>query len=151
MKYNVSMNKRDNDFLMYQSINLLAGEYRHYLLKLADSFHLSASQLHSLMTLEPSTPVPMKYLCKFLSCDASYITIIIDRLIAESLIERHESQDDRRIKMITLTKKGEHVRQLAISHLKDIESTGISQLTPAEKEQLAHLLTKATGCPEQNR
>jgi DNA-binding MarR family transcriptional regulator len=134
------MDKQSADLALYQNINLLASESRHFIIKLAESFHLTASQLHSLMSLEPGKPVPMKHLCQFLACDASYITTIIDRLHAKKLIERHESPGDRRIKMISLTKKGEHVRQLAINHLPDFAP--FAQLSPTEYKVMQKLLAK---------
>lgn len=114
--------------------------------KLADSFDLTGSQLNALCMFESDTPVPMKYLSTLLTCDASNVTGIIDRLEASQLIKREDSPTDRRVKMISLTQKGTHLRELAISHIKDISPEGITNLTAAEKLQLATLLTKAASC-----
>lgn len=44
-----------------------------------------------------------------LHCDASNITGIIDRLVAQGLVSRQESENDRRAKMLQLTAKGKRL------------------------------------------
>jgi hypothetical protein len=48
--------------------------------------------------------------------------------------------------MIRLTKKGTHLRQLAIAHFEETGPHGITRLTAEEQQQLARLLEKASGC-----
>lgn len=146
MKYNVAMDKSNPHLAIYQCSVLLAAKYRHATARLAESFNLTGAQLGTLCLLEPDKPVPMKHLCVSLNCDASNITGIIDRLTRSNLIQRKDSQQDRRIKMIQLTQKGIHLRQLAIAHLEEAGPHGVAQLTDKEKTQLAALLEKASSC-----
>ncbi len=57
-------------------------------------------------------PMPMGELARRLGCDNSNITGIVDRLESRGLIERRPSPEDRRVKLLVLTKKGEELRQL---------------------------------------
>lgn len=146
MKYNVTMDNANPHLAIYRCAVSLAAKYRHATTKLAESFDLTGAQLGTLCILEPNQPVPMKHLCVLLNCDASNITSIIDRLAQKDLIQREDSREDRRVKMIRLTQKGIHLRQLAITHLEESGPHGITQLTEKEKVQLAALLEKASSC-----
>lgn len=146
MKYNVTMENTNPHLAIYQRSVSLAAKYRHAISRLAESFDLTGVQLGALCMLEANQPVPMKYLCPLLNCDASNITGIIDRLTQNGLIVREDSQEDRRVKMIRLTEKGVHLRQLAITHLEQAGPYGVAQLTIKEKKQLAALLEKASSC-----
>src|SRR4051794_8821930 len=66
-------------------------------------FDLSPIQCHVLHLLHPGRPLPMGRLAETLSCDASNVTGLVDRLESRGLIERRPSQDDRRVKVLQLT------------------------------------------------
>jgi DNA-binding MarR family transcriptional regulator len=78
--------------------------------ELARELDLSPVQLHSLRMLEPREETPMRALARQLFCDPSNVTGIVDRLVARGLVERRESETDRRVKIIRLTQQGERVR-----------------------------------------
>ena len=80
------------------------------MLELARQLDFSPVQLHSLRMLEPGRETPMRALAQQLFCDPSNVTGIVDRLEARGLIERRESDRDRRMKIICLTEEGERVR-----------------------------------------
>lgn len=147
----MGMDDIENRFIIYQRAATLAAQYRHALTKLADSFDLTGAQLNALCMFEPNKPQPMKYLCPLLTCDASNITNIIDKLESHQLIAREDNPSDRRVKMIRLTQKGAHLRQLAIASLEDIQLGSIDSLTANEKRQLALLLLKSTDCFGEDR
>jgi DNA-binding MarR family transcriptional regulator len=79
---------------------------REHMLATAASFELTLPQAHLLRILQQGPARTMTSLADLLSCDASNITGIVDRLEARGLIERVGSRDDRRIKSITLTAQG---------------------------------------------
>ena len=55
-------------------------------------------------------PAPMRDLADHLTCDASYVTGIADRLGALGLVVRTPDPADRRVKQLSLTAKGRAVR-----------------------------------------
>lgn len=133
-------------FTIYQCSTSLTAKYRHAIAKLAESFNLTGAQLGALCMLDVDRPVPMKHLCVLLNCDASNITGVVERLVHSGFIQREDSLEDRRVKMIRLTQKGTHLRQLAIAHLEEACPYGITRLTIEEQQQLAALLEKASIC-----
>ena len=58
---------------------------------------LSPIQCHVLHLIEPGRPVPMGRLAETLSCDASNVTGLIDRLESRGLVQRRLSAEDRRV------------------------------------------------------
>jgi DNA-binding MarR family transcriptional regulator len=61
------------------------------------------------MMLMLEQPRSMRDLADHLSCDASNVTGLTDRLAARGLVERVPGED-RRVKMVTLTDKGRALR-----------------------------------------
>ena len=71
---------------------------------------LSFQQSMALMRLQPGSPLPMSVIAAELGCDNSNVTGIVDRLEAAGLAERQPFANDRRVKAVALTPKGEAVR-----------------------------------------
>src|SRR5262245_50525886 len=87
-------------------------------LEAVGSFGLSPMQFHALRLLEPGRTMAMSELAEQLFCDASNVTGIVDRLEARGLVERR-SVDDRRVKALAVTLKGEELRAQMIARLGD--------------------------------
>jgi DNA-binding MarR family transcriptional regulator len=100
---------------------------------------LSPAQCHVLHLLEPGRPVAMGRLAQTLSCDASNVTGLIDRLEARGYIRRQASPDDRRVKVLELTPAGCRRRAELISHLKSA-LVPLVRLSPSEQRKLVRLL-----------
>ena len=112
--------------------------------KLAEKHGLSTMQLWTLNLVEAGKEVPMNTISNSLSCDASNVTGIIDRLLAMELVERHEYSLDRRIKMIRLTTKGQELKTQLLEELEMAPIESLNRLNPQEKEALGALLAKIT-------
>jgi DNA-binding MarR family transcriptional regulator len=107
-----------------------------------DSFDMSLPMAHALRELD--APLPMGTLAERLSCDASYITGLADQLEDRALIERRADPDDRRVKQLVRTDKGEQVA--AEVHERLMRSHPIiSPLTSGELAVMAQLLEKAVA------
>ena len=78
----------------------------------------------------------MSDLAGAMHCDASYVTQLADRLEEAGLVEREPDPDDRRVKRLVLTSKGEETRDELIGR--------IHETTPAfaglDEEQRAAFL-----------
>ena len=72
-------------------------------------FGLTSIEGRALFVLEE--PLSMGELANTLRCDASYITGITDRLEEQGLVERQVYANDRRVKHLVLTGKGEQLRE----------------------------------------
>jgi DNA-binding MarR family transcriptional regulator len=107
-----------------------------------DSFDMSLPMAHALRELDG--PLPMGTLAERLSCDASYITGLADQLEERALIERRADPDDRRVKQLVRTDKGERVA--AEVHERLMRSHPIiSPLSSGELAVMAQLLEKAVA------
>src|SRR2546423_14643441 len=74
-------------------------------------FDLSPVQCHVLHLIEPGEPMPMRRLADALSCDASNVTGLVDRLEQRGLVQRRPSVEDRRVKVLDLTSTGCRLRR----------------------------------------
>jgi len=77
---------------------------------LCAEFDLTPMQGHAVRVLDPARPLPMSTLAQELSCDASNVTGIVDKLESRGLIARQNAESDRRIKMLVVTEKGRKLR-----------------------------------------
>lgn len=75
-----------------------------------------------------------------LGCDASNVTGLVDKLVAQGFLERSESPHDRRTKIVKLTSKGVQTRSDALQ--KFAQTTIFSELTTEEIDTLARILSK---------
>ncbi|MCB0874743.1 MAG: MarR family transcriptional regulator [Solirubrobacterales bacterium] len=110
----------------------------------AQQFGLSPKQLVLLWRLPPGSTMSMRAMGDRLSCDASFMTNMVDRLEEDDLIERRPDPEDRRVTLIALTEKGDGVRNDALAALLE-PPPEFAALDPDEVEQLAALLAKATA------
>jgi DNA-binding MarR family transcriptional regulator len=86
-------------------------------------------------------PMRMRDMAERMTCDASYITAVVDRLEATGLAERRPSPTDRRVKEIALTARGEQVAA-EVRRTMSEPPARIDRLAPAERRALATLLAK---------
>jgi DNA-binding MarR family transcriptional regulator len=80
------------------------------LMELIEDHDVTIMQALAVCFLEVDKAVPMNSISSMLVCDASNVTGIVDKLVANKLIDRKESDVDRRVHTITLTKKGAAIR-----------------------------------------
>jgi len=107
----------------------------------AAELDLSPAQLHVLQLLEAESPVPMGRVAEHLSCDASNVTGLVDRLEARGLVVRQASGTDRRVKVLQLTPAGQRVRAKVTGQLADAPAA-LDRLSPREQRLLVTLLER---------
>jgi DNA-binding MarR family transcriptional regulator len=110
-------------------------------MQLAEKHDLSVMQLFVLSSLEPGKSVPMRWAASLLVCDASNVTGIIDRLLTLGYVLREESPTDRRVKMLTLTAKGEQLRNTILDYMPQFHPVGLEKIDDEKKQQLFELLS----------
>jgi DNA-binding MarR family transcriptional regulator len=95
----------------------------------------------ALTTLLHRGPTRMRDLAESMSCDASYITAVADRLEELGLAERRNAPGDRRARELALTGEGETVaRRLHGVFAQPPES--MHRLSKADREALARISQK---------
>src|SRR5262245_45828037 len=83
----------------------------------AAEFGLSPVGVKLLQILEPGLELPMRQLAERCYCDASNVTGIVDKLEERGLVERRDSPEDRRVKLIALTAAGEDMRAAVVTRI----------------------------------
>lgn len=106
-----------------------------------DSRGLTPTQARTLFALEQ--PRAMRDLATEMSCDASNITGIADRLARQGLVER-VTGEDRRVKLLTLTAEGRKLRR-QLQRTVTRSTFPVDTLTEQEQRELERLLRKLLG------
>jgi len=105
--------------------------------RVAAEFDLSAAEAGALRRLDK--PFSMRALADAIGCDASYVTILSDRLDALGLLERIPDEHDRRVRQLVLTDKGERMR-LALTERVLATSPALTNLAEQERSAFVGLL-----------
>ena len=132
-------NLKDN---LYWKLFRVAIEAKHNLMDMAESHGLTIMQLYTLCLLEADASIPMNSLSSTLSCDASNVTGIVDRLLQHDYIKREENPKDRREKMITLSPKGAKICEQISKTFVSAEPKALQSLSKEEQNQLHKILSK---------
>ena len=112
---------------------------REHLPSSAAEIDLSPAQCHVLHLLEPDRPMPMGRLASTLSCDASNVTGLIDRMEERGLVQRQPSAADRRVKVLQLTAAGLRVRAHVLKQM-TAASHPLSRLSVGQQRTLVKIL-----------
>ena len=117
---------------------------RAHMPTLAATLELSPAQCHVLHVIEPGRPVPMKQLAATLSCDASNVTGLVDRLESRGLVRRVPGSADRRVKVLDLTPTGARLRAQLIDRM-TAPPASFGRLSARDQRALARILSRLLG------
>jgi DNA-binding MarR family transcriptional regulator len=120
----------------------LVASQRSRTMFVCSEFDLAPGQLHALKWLDPESPKPMRDLATALACDNSNVTGIIDRLEDRGLVERRPGANDRRVKMLVVTPKGQELRREIKARMEEAPEP-LLRLDAEEQKVLRDLLRKA--------
>lgn len=108
---------------------------------LCADFDLTAMQGHALRILDPGRPVAMNTLAEAMTCDASNVTGIVDKLESRGLIARQGSDGDRRVKHLAVTDKGRTLREELCARTM-VPPDAVKALSADARRRLAEILAK---------
>jgi DNA-binding MarR family transcriptional regulator len=108
---------------------------------LAAALELSPAQCHVLYVIEPGKPLPMKQLAASLSCDASNVTGLVDRLESRGLLRRVADSADRRVKVLDLTPTGVKLRAELVARM-STPPPAVSRLSARDQRELERILSR---------
>ena len=81
----------------------------------------------------------MRRVADALSCDASNVTGLIDRLEARGLVRRQPSPEDRRVKVLQLTPEGVRLRTTVLDRMTKPPEI-FNKLSADEQQELVKIL-----------
>lgn len=129
---------------IYQKLMLVMIRAKRSMFGLCDQREISLAQGMLLISVDEHKPLPMSGLSKYIGCDPSNITGLVDKLEGHELIERVVDEKDRRIKMIRLTGKGRKYRQDLMNGLAGAVELDTASLSSQESATLIRLIDKIT-------
>lgn len=109
------------------------------------SSNLNYLQLHALENIHEEGAVKTLDISKAMEISPSTLIGVLDELERQGLIRRERQEKDKRVVLVSVTKKGEAV---VMRHYKEDElflSNLLKPLDERELEQLKNLLKKITG------
>ncbi|MEV4948958.1 MarR family transcriptional regulator [Streptomyces sp. NPDC053755] len=106
----------------------------------AASENLTVSQGKTLTALRRG-PAAMRALAENMTCDASNMTGIIDRLEKRGLVRREAAASDRRVKNVILTAEGERVTDAIRAKMRTTRE-GLDRLEGDDRDLLHALLER---------
>ena len=142
VKYNAGMAGADRDACRaWQLLMRFFFAQRSHLPACDEELNLSPVQCHVLHLIEPGRPLPMSRLAAALSCDASNVTGLVDRLESRGLVQRRPSPRDRRVKVLGLTETGSRLRDRMLKRMTG-RPLPLSRLSPGEQRALVRILER---------
>jgi DNA-binding MarR family transcriptional regulator len=120
--------------------NLARLVYPPPFLAVARKLDLRPASLGALRLLDE--PRAMGEIARFLHCDSSNVTGLVDGLEERGLVRREPSLEDRRVKLIALTAEGRRARARL---MKEVETppAWLESLSEADQRALAEILARA--------
>jgi DNA-binding MarR family transcriptional regulator len=120
----------------------LVGRIETYFETTWTQFGLAPRQARGLLYLE--APMSMRQLAEALGCDASNVTVLIDRMEARGLVERRAAPTDRRVKQLVLTPEGTRLRERLLAKLFE-DLPVLAGLSEPDLRSLRDLLRRGLG------
>jgi MarR family 2-MHQ and catechol resistance regulon transcriptional repressor len=106
------------------------------------TYGLTQGQFGALECLGHLGSMTIGELCRKQLVSGGNMTVVVDNLEKDALVERVRSRTDRRVVVVQLTTKGQRLfREVFPSHAAFVEKTA-SVLTDEEQEELSRLLKK---------
>ncbi|MFF0636002.1 MarR family winged helix-turn-helix transcriptional regulator [Nocardia sp. NPDC004151] len=106
----------------------------------AASENLTAIQGKALTVLRHG-PIAMRALAEIMTCDASNVTGIIDRLEKRGLVRREVSASDRRVTNLVITAEGERLAETIRAKMHTTRE-GLDNLDAEDRDRLYALLKR---------
>ncbi|WP_026651253.1 MarR family winged helix-turn-helix transcriptional regulator [Butyrivibrio proteoclasticus] len=126
-------------FPLYACSKEIIRKYKPYL----DCIDLTYTQYLAMMVLWEEKTVNVKCLGERLFLDSGTLTPVLKKLESKKYITRERSSEDERNLVVTITEKGEELREKAVNIPSEIGSC--IKLEPKEAQILYELLYKIIG------
>lgn len=138
------MNKEN--FRLYDSLgfhfNVIFTNIKRLMEERLKEYNLTHLQFSILMNLHKNNVTTQKELLKYSYGDEASITRLVDRLEAKGYLNRVQSNEDKRKKMLTLTKEGKDLTEKLIICANEVNELLVKDLEKDESKELLNLLKK---------
>ena len=104
--------------------------------------NVTTAQMIMLVSIHDYGQCKLKTLAKERGISPPTATGLIDRLVRAGYVKRGSDPEDRRVVMVSLTKKGEKIVQDFLSTVRNRWKNILVHLTPKEQQQYLNILKK---------
>ena len=106
------------------------------------AFDLTPVQYAALVAISTHPGIDATRLSAVIAFDRSTLGNVIERLETKSLIERKPGREDKRVKLLTLTKSGAALLRDIVAAVEKAQARMLQPLRPADRKTLLALLTQ---------
>jgi len=106
------------------------------------AFDLTPVQYAALIAIHTHPGIDATRLSAVIAFDRSTLGSVIERLVAKKLIDRKPSGEDKRVKLLYLTKAGAAILREIMPSVEKAQARMLQPLKPAERKVLLSLLTQ---------
>jgi DNA-binding MarR family transcriptional regulator len=140
------LKRRSQDLdLIVETIIYLQTESRRLAREQCSRVGVTATQLNVLKLLGEIGELSLSELSRRIAAQNSTVTGIVDRMVDAGLVERRQSEKDRRVWQIRMTDKGAEVARKVQVAPWDLLRRAIDALDEGEKDRLVALLRKVAA------
>ncbi|MDP8230377.1 MAG: MarR family winged helix-turn-helix transcriptional regulator [Candidatus Gorgyraea atricola] len=107
--------------------------------------NISSAQIIILVTIQAHGQCKTKTVAKERNISPPTATGLIDRLVRSGYVKRSPDPEDRRVVMVSLTKKGENIVKTHMGAIRDVWKKILVRLTAEEQKQYLHILKKISS------
>jgi DNA-binding MarR family transcriptional regulator len=106
------------------------------------AYDLTPVQYAALVAIRSHPGIDATRLSAVIAFDRSTLGNVIERLESKAWVERKPSRDDKRIKLLTLTKAGEALLRAIMPSVDRAQARMLQPLKPADRKTLLALMTQ---------
>ncbi len=138
-KYEAIKLKNQLCFPLYAVSKEIVKKYKPFL----DEIDLTYTQYIAMMVLWEHGKINVKEMGEYLYLDSGTLTPVLKKMEQKGLIKRERAEEDERVLNVTLTSKGEQLKEAAVNIPEKIGAC--VKLTPEESKSLYEILYKILG------
>ncbi|UCZ53631.1 MarR family transcriptional regulator [Bacillus shivajii] len=145
------MNKQDMEQMVGHHVSVVSHLLQNKYNQKLSEFHLTMAQARVLYILVQNGKMAQSEIQKQLLIKGSTMNGIIDTMLKRELIVKEDSQEDRRTKHISLTKKGEMLENKLWDAVGNLEEELVSGFAEEEQKLLLSWLKRLRSNIEENK
>jgi DNA-binding MarR family transcriptional regulator len=107
-----------------------------------EKFDLTPLQIGAVIAIQQNPLIEAARLSDLLAIDGATLSGVLQRLELKKLISRQSTESDKRLKLISLTAKGETLFRRAEAAVDKVQATILTPLTAEERQVFMRLLFK---------
>lgn len=95
-----------HEFRLYHRLQVSAHVLRKLADRMVEPLGFTTGQLAVVAVIAQDQPTTQTNIAKVLALNESGLTALLSRLVADGIVERRQSEDDKRVRLLSLTEAG---------------------------------------------